>query len=184
MTFIGIDPGRKGGIALISEQGLQVWEMPPEQHRGINLWDLTGIINEITHYETFDGEHNKVGLEWNTCRPEEVPDFTMRFGIQSGELRAMFFAHGFEVDLIPPQVWMAKLGLPGKDGDFECRQRAELVSREFPGSDKLWTWPRGGVHGGILEACCIAIYQRIMYSTPLGRHTGRRPPRYLGREPE
>jgi len=183
MTFIGIDPGRKGGIALISEQGLRVWEMPPEQHRGINLAELNEIITH--HLTPWDGEPiGHVAIEWNTCRPEEVPDFAMRFGIQSGELRAMFFARGLDVDLVPPNTWMQKLGLPGKDGDFECRQRAELVSREFPGSNELWTGPRGGVHDGILESICIALYERVYWSTPLGRKTGPRKPTFRGIEPE
>lgn len=176
--FIGIDPGRKGGIALIRNGNLTVWPMPPEQNRGIDLRALEQIVAVGCC-----SLNCKLCLEWNTCRPNEVPDYAMRFGIQSGELRAMFFARGFDVDLVSPAAWMNKLGVPGKEWDRQCAQRIEVIKRHFPDADKLWTGPKGGIQDGIVEAICLAIYCRTVYSTPIGTKAGPRPPKFRGVEP-
>jgi hypothetical protein len=152
--------------------------MPPESQRGIDLCNLERIILCCEMHE--DASLTQVGIEWNTCRPGEVPDRAMKFGIQSGELRAMFFAHGFQLELLSPQAWMSKLGLPGKDFDPDCLQRREVVKRHFSDADKMFIGPRGGIYDGLVEAACIAIYLQIMHGTPLGKKSGPRPQKFRG----
>ena len=176
-TFLGIDPGRTGGFAMIHSGGLTLWEMPPESQRGVSLLTLERLI--ICEAQALsDMELPIVGLEWNVAHPDNVPDHAFRFGLQTGQIHAMFFAHKFQLELISPQLWMAKLGLPGKQFDPECRQRLELLRKHYPHA--LVIGPRGGVLDGLVEAALIAIYLRIVHATPISKKSGPRPPKFRG----
>lgn len=179
MFTAGIDVGRKGGISLLDTDSgeIQVWPMPPEQHRGICLSDLHGILSSFP-------KSTAVGLESNTCRPEEVPDFAMRFGIQTGELRAMLFCQGLETLLVPPATWMNKLGLTGKQHDPDLDYRMAFVKEHYPYAEPLLLGPHGGIQDGLLEALLISHYIKLMRHTPLGKKSGPKPPKFRGLEPE
>jgi hypothetical protein len=170
MVYIGVDPGRKGAISVIDNGVITIFPMPPEQNRGLDLEALHNIVVNAP-------EPARVGIEWNTARPNEVPDFAFRFGLQSGELRATFFHFGYDPVLVPPQIWMAYLGVPGKDYDAKCQQRRAILDKEYPQSSSLWLGPRGGVLDGPVEASCIALYMKRIDAVPF---KGKRPPTFRG----
>jgi hypothetical protein len=177
-NFIGVDVGRKGGIALISSTGLSLWPMVVEQQRGLDLTALTAIVLQCGMPSSLPA---RVGIEHNTARPGEVPDYAYKFGLQEGQLHGMFYAHGFYIDLLSPQTWLDKMGLPGKVWDQGCKQRLEILYRHFPNAQVVG--PRGGIMDGLVEAALIAIYMRELYSTPLGKKTGPRKAKFRGLEP-
>jgi hypothetical protein len=179
MNVAGIDVGHKGGLAIFNTDTgeIRLWEMPPEQNRGTNLEELWQILQSWP-------SDTIVGLEYNTCRPGEVPDFAMRFGIQTGELRAALFSFKFETMLVFPQVWMGKLGLWGKQNDPHLQYRMALIREKYPHAEPLLVGPRGGIKDGLVEALLIAEWVRLMHCTPLQKFTGPRPPRFLGLTPE
>jgi hypothetical protein len=179
LNFIGIDPGRQGGIALMSGDEIRVWPMPEEQCRGIDLRALMSIL-----FGQIPAGKAKIGLEWNTARPGEVPDFAMRFGIQSGELRALCFARWGECDLIFPQVWKLKLGLRGKVDDPHSRDGERYFLEHYPQWPHLIYESRGGLLDGILDALLICHYLKMVYSSPIGKWGIRKPPRVFGLPPE
>jgi len=173
MTVMACDPGRTGAFARIDENGLTLWDMPAKLNRGIDLHALKEIVTSC--------EPCRIGIEQNTGHPDDVPDRAFIFGLQTGQIQAMFFAFGFTIDYIFPQTWMQKMGLPSKQNDFELKQRIEIVHSHFPTAELVG--PRGGLLDGRIEAACICLFMKRMYTTPLGRHTGRRPPTFRGREP-
>lgn len=176
---IGIDPGRSGAIALIRSNGrdltVQCWNMPSHDgNRGIDIRAMLAIMDELDPKAL-------VGLEYNSGRPGETPDFAYRFGLQTGQLEGLFRARGFEVKCISPNLWTGKLGLPGKQHPGAIEQRAAMWDRLYPAYAGLIRGPKGGIHDGPLDALLISHWLRLTESSPVGKMGGRRPPRWMGR---
>jgi hypothetical protein len=176
---IGIDPGRTGAFAWInlcrSLTDVRIWDMPPHgDERGIDL----GAVN-LMMAEWPTGA-SVIGLEWNTGRPGEVPDFAYRFGLQTGQLDGLLFARGFRVEHLSSQKWTRRLGLPGKTHAGAVQQRADMIDRLYPQASTLIRGPRGGLLDGRIDALLIAHYLRQEHCTLTGFKGGRRPPIWRG----
>lgn len=176
MNYIGIDPGRKGAIGFISDEGtiIKVWDMPPEQNRGIDLSEWAIIFGDLYN------KHVKIALEWNQGRPHDVPDFAFRFGLQTGQIDGWLKAKGYDVVHLSPQRWKPYFGLPGKQDDPHSIVGCELFDRCYPTSGHLVVGPRGGILDGRLDALLIAHYLRTIDQSPVGNKGGKRKPRFLG----
>lgn len=173
-SYVGIDPGRKGAIAKISSQAITVHEMPQEFERGIDLFGLVSLDDLERLGDVL------VGIEWNTGRPGEVPDYAFRFGLQTGQLDAWYKAKGYTVKHISPQKWKNYFGLPGKQDDRQSLQGAAIWCKSYPQYKGLIYGPRGGILDGPLDALLIAEYLRRIESSPVGAKGGKRPPKFLG----
>lgn len=180
-VFIGIDPGRKGAIACIDAlsrlPAINVWDMPAEYERGIYLGAMPHGDSEFLDCAI-------VGIEWNTSRPGEVPDYAFRFGLQTGQLDAWYAAKGYTVKHISPQKWKNYFGLPGKQDDPGSLQGAALWCKLYPQYKGLIYGPRGGILDGPLDALLIAEYLRQTELSPVGTNGGKRPPKFDGFTPE
>lgn len=174
LSFAGVDPGRTGGLALISPGNVpKVWEMPKSEERGCDIMAVWDILSQWPSPVV-------AALEWNTSRPGEVPDFAFRFGLQTGQLHALLFAKGFQVKLLAPNKWKGRLGLPGKTDDPGSLQGAALWDRTYPPYKSLIRGPKGGIHDGPLDALLIALYLRKEATSGVGWKGGKRPPKYRG----
>jgi hypothetical protein len=169
----GVDPGRTGALALIEGTALSVWDMPPHgSERGIDVAATADILRGWP-------PNTKVALEWNTGRPNEVPDFAFRFGLQTGQLDALCYAMGLQVTHLASNKWTGKLGLPGKSWAGALEQRAALFAGLYPHAEGLIRGPKGGLLDGRLDALLIAHYMKLG-GTVVGHKGGRRPPTYRG----
>ncbi len=177
-TYLGVDPGRHGAFAAISAKtGLvRLFDMPPHRDgdRGVDMRETEDILAQMTPGTTY------VGLEWNGGRPGEVPDFSYRFGLQTGQLHGMLYAYGFQISLIAPNKWTGKLGLPGKTWDGAIPQRAAMVRSLYPMAAPLILGPKGGLLDGRLDAILIAHYLRLGGESPCGHKGGRQPAKFSG----
>lgn len=172
-TAIGIDPGRTGAIAAITcaTKVPRVWDMPEHgKQRGIDLFAVDQIL------ESIGSEASVVGLEWNTGRPGEVPDFAYRFGLQTGQLDALCWMRGLTVEHLASNKWTGRFGLPGKTWKGAVEQRAALWDRTYPPYRSLIRGPRGGLLDGRIDALLIAEYIRQGHANAAGLKSGRRPP--------
>lgn len=179
-TAIGIDPGRTGAFAAISCTARlpRVWDMPDHgEERGIVVHAVDEILAQMTATESI------VGLEWNSGRPNEVPDFAYRFGLQTGQIDALLYMRGFDVSHLASNKWTGKLGLPGKTWAGAVQQRAALWDSLYPSFTKLIRGPRGGLLDGRIDALLIAEYMRRGHATTTGFKGGRRPPVVRGGAP-
>ena len=174
--FIGIDPGRQGAFAVLDGNVLIV-DMPETTARGIDLIMVSDIM------DAFDPDETLVGLESNTARPGEVPDYAMRFGWQTGNLEALLYARGFKVRLIAPQLWTGRMGIPGKDHFGSIEQRAAMCDELYPAASTLIRGPKGGLKDGRIDALLIAEWLRRDTLSPVGSKGGKRPPKYYGCKP-
>jgi hypothetical protein len=179
MIYVGIDPGRTGGIAIIHpDTSVKIWPMPVSKERGIN------VLETLALWQSCDSEATIIAIEWNVARIENQSDHAFRFGLQTGQLDGIAQALGFEVMHVSPQAWMSKLGLRKKADDPNLMNRIAIVKEKYPAAEHLLYGPRGGILDGPLEALLIAHYVKLMKQTPLGKFSGPKPPRFMGLPPE
>lgn len=124
MIFLGIDPGKAGGLAWIGPEGPRAVVKMPETER--DLWELLhshydyALIERIetrpTHWK------DKDGVEQRSILRSSV----LLFG-QYQLLRGLLVARGIPFDDVRPQVWRVSLGVPARSGLPGIKQKAQQL---------------------------------------------------------
>ena len=100
--YLGIDPGLKGGVAIIDEHGslIDYFKMPIND-KGIDVIKLANILSHLLrpHYNV------KTFMEKVHSMPGQgvVAMFTFGYGV--GRLHAVLELLGYEYELVRPQEW-------------------------------------------------------------------------------
>lgn len=161
-VFIGIDPGLNGAIAAIgvtsgtrfgdaiSPASLYVADIPTHEitvngkkRQQLDKHRLREILTGI-------GTGCRAFVEDVHSMPKQGVASSFKFGFVAGAIQQAVVDAGFELTLVPPQVWKRRFGLTA-DKDA-ARARASAV---FPGSSHLWPLKK---HDGRTEAALIALY--------------------------
>lgn len=118
MNYIGIDPGKSGGIAVITTDGAAYAYRMPETDR--DLLDLLGDIG---------AEVSCAMLEQVHAMPGQGVTSTFTFGRGFGKLEMALCAARIPFELVTPQKWQKALGCLTK-GDKNVSKAA--AQRLFP----------------------------------------------------
>lgn len=149
--FVGIDPGFKGAIALLSQDGtLTVHDMPVWKGASgqtlINLFELGTLL-----VPTEPGP-NITALEKVGPRSKEGVSSAFRFGQGFGALQMALTGHGYTTTEVTPTRWKRYFGL-SSDKDVS---RAMAASR-FPAYAGLFSRVKDD---GRAEAALLALYAK------------------------
>lgn len=174
--YIGIDPGKKGGIACITpnDKGTllaDTWEMPEGE---LDLWKIFQELSGLMLMGTM-----KACIEHVTASPQAGVTSMFTFGYGYGRLRMGLMAIGVSHQPVRPQVWQKAMNISprkrgemkGVDGvkvgfkkvggekDREFKERLRLKAQQlFP---NLEVWNSGiGKQLAISDALLIAEYCR------------------------
>lgn len=144
-VFIGIDPGKNGGIAVIlNEVGKAVITLPysDEQLRHI-----------VSHYS----RSNRVTccLEKVGAMPGQGVVSMFNFGKSYGYIKGVLESFSIPYQEIPPQKWKKEFGL-----NSDKAASVEVCKRLFPFVDLLATPRCKKPHDGMAEALLLAEYAR------------------------
>ena len=125
--IIGIDPGAKGGVAVLFEDGRNLaWKMPGDQDLIELLRDLSSAedgIEVIAYLELVGGYIGK----------RQPGSAMFRFGDSFGFLRGVLQAIGVSTELVRPQAWQKGLpGLRGVEGSKRKQLLRDHAARLFP----------------------------------------------------
>jgi crossover junction endodeoxyribonuclease RuvC len=140
-TFIGIDPGKTGGVAIISPSGIKLIDCPvieiktkvKSKKPNLTLFDQLadkGTVKSKTKITTKSNpalmaselaqlvtSNSIIAIESVHSMPGQgvrsTFDFGMNFGIWLGVIAAL----NIPMELVPPQEWKKHYGLIGKDKD-------------------------------------------------------------------
>lgn len=163
--FIGIDPGKSGGIVAMNTDGqMKKWIIPL----------LGDSIDMKTLYDIFVPLKEK----WNvTLILEEVHSIygtsagsNFTFGFVCGAIEAIVISHGFKLIKIAPKKWQAEIWQnsdiqykPLESGKTKKQVNTKLTSlvcakRLFPGFDFRKSDSKRVTkdHDGIIDACLLA----------------------------
>ena len=156
--FLGIDPGSKGAISIINEDGTFFNSVDiPKIGKYYDLRKINQLISEhqvhFAHIE-FQQVMGKEGI---------VTAFTIGFGY--GILVMALEANNIPYEEIRPTAWKKEMGLINKDKAASVRMAQKMYPEgEFVG-------PRGGLYDGRAESCLLAESARrksLQLSTQIG----------------
>lgn len=141
MTYIGIDPGAKGGLAVIRDGG-GITVVPYEKSRYIEI--LSRVPSDsvccLEHVHAMPGQ----GVT-------SMFNFGQTFGWVQGVLEAM----GISYELVQPQKWKKEFSITGGKNSSIM-----VCKRLFPGVSLLPTERCGKDNDGMAEALLMAEYAK------------------------
>lgn len=147
--YIGIDPGKTGGIAIIDEEKKVIIniEMPVTSAKEVNAAYLYTLLTSIKG-ETF------CVIEKSQSMPKQGVKSTFSYGVGYGEVRATLKASLTPFQEVAPMAWKKEFNLVKKDKMDSC----DTAQKLFP-SESFLTG-RGRVMDGKAESLLIAEYAR------------------------
>jgi crossover junction endodeoxyribonuclease RuvC len=147
MIYIGIDPGKNGGIAFMGE-GKNNSETYP--------YSDDVLLDVCTMYE---GMNVICYLEHVHAMPKQGVSSTFNFGVNFGFIQGALRAYGIPYELVTPQKWKK---------EFSCTSdkntSIEVCKRLFPDVNLKATDRCRKPHDGMAEALLIAEYGRRHYN--------------------
>lgn len=152
MIYIGIDPGKNGGIACVSDNSKNDAEAYPYSDdvliNNLGFVCIQGWKDDVICY-----------LEQVHAMPKQGVSSTFNFGMNFGFIQGVLKAYGIPYELVTPQKWKK---------EFSCTSdkntSIEVCKRLFPGVNLKATDRCKKDHDGMAEALLIAEYGRRHYN--------------------
>lgn len=146
MIYIGIDPGKNGGIAFINEFCEIIQLLPFSEDYLIQL--IKNCSSDMV-----------CTLEHVHAMPKQGVSSTFNFGVNYGFIQGVLKAYGIPYELVTPQKWKK---------EFSCTSdkntSIEVAKRLFPQVNLKATERCKKDHDGMAEALLIAEYGRRHYN--------------------
>lgn len=168
--FIGIDPGKDGGIAILNNNGEIVFKTnSPQIGKEADLHKIDTILKSYVvlkqHHVIMEDVHSIFGMSAKS---------NFSFGKNVGHLEGMLIGMGTKYTLVAPKKWQKEMweGIPeqrkpgkeGKKGPIDTKTMSLLaVKRLFPGADLRKSERSTKAHDGIVDALLLAEYCRRNY---------------------
>lgn len=141
--YIGIDPGKSGGIAVIDEYTNERWTIPYSDEE---------LIKTCFYVMEFD---SICCLEKVSAMPHQGVTSMFNFGKSYGYIKGVLEAFSIPYQEITPQKWKKEFGLSS-----DKTASVEVCKRLFPDVDLLATPRCKKPHDGMAEALLMAEYAR------------------------
>lgn len=146
MIYIGIDPGKNGGIAVIKPD--KVWT---------HMYTEEDLLLILGYYA--DDKQVVCYLEHVHAMPKQGVSSTFSFGMNFGFIQGVLKAYGIPHELVTPQKWKK---------EFSCTSdkntSISVCKRLFPGVNLRKSDRCTKDHDGMAEALLIAEYGRRHYN--------------------
>lgn len=148
MIYVGVDPGKKGGYASISADGVEV-----HSWNDAEFSDWTASIRAKAN---LNGDFVIAAVEKVGAMPGQGVTSMFSFGQSYGFILGVLTAFGIGYQLVPPTVWKREFGLlhTSKQGSVE------VAKRLFPGVSLLPTDRCRKESDGMADALCICEFAR------------------------
>ncbi len=140
MIYIGIDPGKDGGIAWIDSEGAHAKPYSDEM--------LIAVLATA-------GNNCRCVLEKVSAMPGNGAVSMFHFGQSFGYIQGVLEAYGISYQLIPPKTWKKEYSL-----NSDKEKSVEVCRRLFPSVDLYRTEKCTKPHDGMAEALLMAEYAR------------------------
>ena len=154
MIYIGVDPGKKGGFAIIHI------DLSGKQHIDVFPWSDDAFVREMAGWRDDFVAQESGGavacVEKVGAMHGQGVNSMFTFGKSAGFIEGVLAALGIGVQLVPPGTWKKEFSLIGKDKVASI----EVCKRLFPGVNLLATDKCRKDSDGIAEALLMAEYAR------------------------
>lgn len=149
MTYIGIDPGKDGALAVIIDSG-KASIVPFDQ-------DAYRLVLRQFCMQARMAQARAV-LEHVGAMPGQGVTSMFSFGENFGYIKGLLEAFEIPYELVRPQRWKKGFGISGKN------QSVEVCKRLFPGVSLRRTERCKKDHDGMAEALLMAEFARRHYA--------------------
>ena len=148
MIYIGVDPGQRGGYAVIStsETGQAVFAYP---------WNDTFFVTEMQALSR-TGNGIVAAVEKVGAMPHQGVSSMFSFGQSYGFIQGVLTALGIPYQLVPPRKWKAEFGLLNTSKEDSVR----VAKRLFPGVNLLPSERCRKDSDGMSDSLLMAEYAR------------------------
>ncbi len=137
MSVLGIDPGKSGGVALLTDQGglVTVFAMPDT---GVELYiEMAGIVRDFAPL--------RIVVEEVKAMPTDGRSSAFKFGVSFGMVRTaaeiLCYSHpekSVSIRYVTPPVWQKAIGFHSKArGAARKRELKAFALRGLPHPDKI-----------------------------------------------
>lgn len=141
MNYIGIDPGKGGALAVITEENALVFP-----------FDRKSYVNILG---AMRGMKAKCCLERVGAMPGQGVTSMFSFGENFGFIQGVLEANGIPYELVTPQKWKREFGVTG-----DKNSAVSVCQRLFPEVSLLRTPKSRKADDGMAEALLMAEYAR------------------------
>ena len=150
MKFIGIDPGKSGGIAMIYNGDAWAWKMPKQ------ITEVHKILGDITY-----AARAFCLLEFVHAMPGQGVTSMFSFGENYGMLQGVLTADYIDFELVTPQKWQKEFELisPGLTKTEKKNKNKQAAIKLYP----THRGPKGKITHATADAILIAEYARRVY---------------------
>lgn len=158
MYFIGIDPGAKGALSVIDNDGKFV------STSVYSVYKYREIVENIAH----SGKPCFAYIEKVHAMPKQGVSSCFTFGKNVGWIEGLLYANRISCEEVPPQVWMRHFNLLKPHGGGGKRDKSLSIDKAhelFGGVSFLPTERCTKESDGIAESLLIAEYGRsVIYA--------------------
>lgn len=154
MLFLGIDPGKKGALALFDphEYKLTLIDMPTTKRpSGKGTETDYAVLAQLM--EPPEDVQVRCLIEQVWSMPREGVSSAHEFGRNNGALFMGLAAYKIPYQTITPAKWKKYFGLSQDKG-----ASTTLAVRHFPENTSQFYGPKGGILDGRAEAALLALY--------------------------
>ena len=144
MNYIGVDPGRSGGVAVLTEGGAVVgaWPMPETER------DVYDLIKEFS-------DSSRAVIEYVRCRPGQGAPGVFKFGWGYGGLRMALIPCAVPFVEVTPGKWQRAFSLTSSEKRTDTEKKNANKSR----AQELFPGVR--ITHALADALLIAEYARL-----------------------
>lgn len=146
MIYIGIDPGKNGGFAVISGKSFVE----------VHTWDDKVFVDRMHSIsKAFPTNEMRCCLEKVGAMPGQGVTSMFTFGTGYGFIQGVLTAYGIPYQLVPPQTWKKAFSL-----NSSKQTSIEVCQKLFPSMNLMRTDRCKKPHDGMAEALLMAEYAR------------------------
>lgn len=156
-SYIGIDPGKSGGIACIGAN-TQVSSL---SYTDRHAWDWIQLLKPYAGWVTCAVIEKNTGYVGGAGNPGSA---MFQFGRNTGLLTGFLIAAGIPYEEITPAVWQKALGIPPRKRD---EKKGAFKNRLKAHAERLF--PQMRVTLSVCDALLIATYCKRKHEGTLGR---------------
>ncbi len=124
MHYIGIDPGKAGGIAVLWEGGREeAWDMPEDERGMVQLFQTIMAGKQPRAF--------KCALEKAQAMPGQGVTSMFNYGVSFGILRGVLASFSISTQFVTPRKWQ-KVFDNRKKGEDTKKTSLKMARRLFP----------------------------------------------------
>ena len=127
--FIGIDPGKSGGIAVLTGKTVKVYACPRTVEDMAVLMGL--CLSDVSAYEV------KVSVEKVWARPHDAKGSIWKFAENYGMWFGIAGAYELDLKTVSPQMWMKYFETPKLDKPRRKRYLRDKARSLYPDLKKI-----------------------------------------------